>query len=189
MIRQVAIALALILLAGCGPSERPKLNIKREPHFEPLPVPPAKGIYRDPATETAAGTEIVEIGAFKGSCDFRFSGINDADLISLASPKGLRNYRLAGIGIPDGVRAEAHAQIRQWLADQEVGIVVEPGDPGAEAAIYVYGCGAKSLINLELVRSGLAVVSDAPSGQRDALSKASMEALGARRGVWGAKAK
>jgi len=181
----VTTALALALLVACGPSERPKLDVKREPRFAPLKVPEAKEIYKEPAATTATDAVVVEVGAFKGACDYSFSGINASDVVALASSTGLRSYRLAGIAIPDSMRDEAHSHLRGLLGGEKLGIEMETGDPGGEPSVYVYRCTAKTMLNADLVSAGLAMVSDAPTIHRDALNKASMQALSARRGVWG----
>lgn len=191
-VRVLASLLALALLAGCGPSERPKFNIKKARDYDPVaqgnPEPPAPAATTaTPPPDTAV--EVVEIGAFKGNCDQSFSGINDADVVALANPSGLRSYRLAGIAIPDEIRVEAHSELRSWLTGEPVGIEIEMGAPGPDAAAYLYRCSSKTMVNAELVRAGLAVVVDTPSVHRDALNKASMEALSVRRGVWGKGAK
>ena len=182
----IGIAL-LSVVAGCGSPERPKFNIKREPHIEPLPVPEAKEIYEEPAPATATDAVIVEIGAFKGSCEHTFSGINQQDLLALANSTGLRSYRLAGIAIPPEVQAGAHDQLRTWMDGEAIGVEIEGSAASLDPAAYLYRCSTKSMVNVELVRAGFAVVVDAPSAHRDALNQASMEALAARRGVWGRK--
>jgi len=161
--------------------------VKREPRFAPLKVPEAKEIYKEPATSTAPGSVIVEVGAFKGACDYSFSSINPSDVVALASPEGLRSYRLAGIAIPDSMREEAHSHLRGLVSGERLGIETEAGDPGGEPSVYVYRCSAKTMLNTELVSAGLAMVSDAPTVHREALNRASMEALSAKRGVWGKK--
>ncbi|MFA6955047.1 MAG: thermonuclease family protein [Thermoanaerobaculia bacterium] len=186
MTRWLALILALLLVAGCGPSERPKFNIKRAKDYEPI-VPPEspRATATADTTATAAPAIVVEIDAFKGTCDHSFSGINGQDVVSLANASGLRSYRLAGIAIPDEIRAEAHGQLRSWLEGDAIGVEIDGASPGAEPAAYVYRCSSKSMLNADLVSAGLAVVSDAPATHRDALNKASMQALTARRGVWG----
>lgn len=193
-IRAIAVAMILVTAAACGPSERPKLKIKRAADYEPIRPPeqqPRAATSDAAATDSAAptGTEttLVEIGAFKGSCDLSFSGINDQDVLALADASGLRSYRLAGVAIPPQVRAEAHAQLREWLEREAIGIEFEGSTAGMDRAVYVYRCSAKSMVNAELVRAGLAVVVDGPSLHGDALNAASMEALTAGRGVWGRK--
>ncbi|MCM2314356.1 MAG: thermonuclease family protein [Thermoanaerobaculia bacterium] len=192
-IRTIAAVMILATLAACGPSERPKFKIKRASDFEPImqPAPPPATTTDSAVTESAvsAGTDLtlVEVGGFSGSCDLTFSGINDQDVLALADASGLRGYRLAGIAIPPQTRAEAHAQLRSWLDKEEIGIEIEGSSPGIDRAVYVYRCSAKSMVNAELVRAGLAVVVDGPSLHRDALNRASMEALTAGRGVWGRK--
>lgn len=187
--RMLSSLLVLALLAGCGPSERPKFNIKRAEDYEPVvptgTAPPQATSTTATAPPSDTAFEVVEAGAFTGSCDHSFSGVNDTDILTLADASGLRSYRLAGVAIPDAARANAHAELRSWLTGEAVGIEVEAGSPGPEPAVYVYRCSSKTMVNAELVRSGLAVVVDSPSKHRDALSKASMEALAARRGVWG----
>ncbi|MBI2213821.1 MAG: thermonuclease family protein [Acidobacteria bacterium] len=187
MSRWIALTLALVLVADCGPSKRPKFNIKRAADYEPV-VPTATTAPTTSATP-ASDVTIVEIGAFKGSCEHSFSGINATDVVALANPSGLRSYRLAGIAIPPEIRANAHAQIRSWLEGEAVGLEIEGASPGIDPAAYLYRCSTKTMLNAELVRAGLAVVSDSPSAHRDALNKASMEALSARRGVWGSSGK
>jgi endonuclease YncB( thermonuclease family) len=186
MTRWLALILALLLVAGCGPSERPKFNIKRAKDYEPI-VPPAQPRATAAADSAATATEatVVEIEAFQGSCDYSFSGINDEDVIALANASGLRSYRLAGIAIPREIRAEAHSQLRSWLEGDAIGIEVEGANPGPEPAAYIYRCSTKMMLNADLVRAGLAVVSDSPSNHRDTLNRASMEALSAHRGIWG----
>jgi endonuclease YncB( thermonuclease family) len=194
MSRWIAIGVVLALVAGCGPSERPKFNIKRAADLEPIIPPDSTATASASATESAApeasaDAEIVEIGAFAGRCNYSFSGINAADVVALADPSGLRGYRLAGIAIPPAVREESHAQLESWLTDEPLGVEAEAGSTGAERSVYIYRCSAKTMLNAELVGAGLAVVIDAPSMHRDVLDKASMEALAARRGVWAAKTK
>jgi endonuclease YncB( thermonuclease family) len=190
MTRWLALLLALLLVAGCGPSERPKFNIKRAKDYEPIipPDPPRATATAAPAA-TATEATLVEIEAFKGPCDQSFSGINGQDVVALASASGLRSYRLAGIAIPDEIRAEAHSQLRSWLEGDAIGIEIEPASPGAEPAAYVYRCSSKSMLNTDLVSAGLAVVDDSNSAHHDALAKASVQALSARRGVWGKQRK
>lgn len=195
MSRWIAWGLALALVAGCGPSKRPKFNIKRASDYEPVvttAAPPATPAVNPEAVSTAPAegeVTVVEVGSFKGSCDQSFSGINENDIVALADSSGLRSYRLAGIAIPPGIRADAHAQIRSALEGEAIGVEIEAASPGVDPAAYLYRCSAKSMLNAELVSAGLAVVSDAPSAHREALNKASMEALGARRGVWGRQGK
>lgn len=192
-IRTIAAAMILATFAACGPSERPKFKIKRAADYEPIIQPETSGTattdgtVSDPAPPSGTEMTLVEVGAFKGSCDLTFSGINDQNVLALADASGLRDYRLAGIAIPPQVRAEAHAQLRSWLDGEEIGVEIEGTSPGIDRAVYVYRCSAKSMLNADLVRAGLAVVVDGPSLHRDALNQASMEALTAGRGVWGRK--
>lgn len=194
-IRTIPIATILLCAVACGPSERPKFHIKKASDYEPIvtPAPPPTASSTQPATASVAppGSEmtIVEVGGFKGACDHSFSSINDEDLVALANPTGLRSYRLAGIAITPGIRAEAHAQLRSWLLGEAIGVELDSAGGGSQPAAYLYRCSSATMVNAELVRSGLAVVSDAPSMHRDALGKASMEALSARRGVWATKGK
>jgi len=190
--RSIAIAIVLVLVAGCGPSERPKFNIKRASDYEPLrTTEPRTDTTATTAPPEPAGTEmtVVEIGAFKGECDRTFSGINGEDLVSLANAGGMRSYRLAGIAIPAGIRGETHERLRGWLEGEALGIEVESGSGGGQPAVYIVRCSTKTWINEELVREGLAMVADTSSAHRDALNQASMEALTARRGVWGRSSK
>lgn len=190
MTRWLALLLAILIVAGCGPAERPKFNIKRAKDYEPI-IPPESS--RAPATTDSAATAtpvtVEEIEGFKGPCDHSFSGINDQDVVALADATGLRSYRLAGIAIPGEIRAETHGQLRSWLEGDTLGIEVEGASPGVEPAAYVYRCSTKTMLNADLVSAGLAVVSESPSIHREALNRASMEALSARRGVWGAQRK
>lgn len=189
-VRTIAVALILVTAAACGPSERPKFNIKRASDYEPIRQPePPRTTSATPDSAATAGSEItlVELGAFKGSCEFSFSGINDQDLVALANATGLRSYRLAGIAIPPQARPEAHAQLRSWVVGEPISIEIEASSPGHDQAVYLYRCSAKAMLNTDLVRDGLAVVVDGPSAHREALNQASMEALTAGRGVWGRK--
>ena len=187
--RVLASMLTLALLIGCGPSDRPKFNIKKAKDYDPVvegnPELPAPASTTAAAPPPDTAIEVVEVGAFRGNCDQSFSGINDADVVALANASGLRSHRLAGIAIPDEIRVEAHSVLRSWLTGELVGIEIETGAPGPDTAAYLYRCSSKTMVNAELVRAGLAVVVDTPSVHRDALNKASMEALSARRGVWG----
>lgn len=189
MARWIALLFAFLMVAGCGPSERTKPETDRTKGNQARAVTGTDGSTAS-ATADAAATEssevaVIEIGTFQGICDHTFSGINDQDVVALANASGLRSFRLAGIAIPAEIRAEAHAQLRSWLEGQPIGVEVEAFAQDGDPAAHIYRCSTKTLLNADLVSAGLAVVADVPSAHRDALSRASMEALSARRGVWG----
>lgn len=189
----LAALFALVVVAfGCGEPEVKKLNITRAEDLQPIapaqttPDPLLETTTTEaPVAEDGTPMEILEVGGFRGQCDHTIVGVNEADVVAMRKGNAVASYRLAGISIPDDARFQAHNRIRYLLERKQAGIELEPNSPGLDRAAYLYVCPDGTMVNLELVREGLAVPSDAVSMHKGALDKASIEALTAGRGVWG----
>jgi endonuclease YncB( thermonuclease family) len=187
--------LSTLLFAACTEPTKPikKLNIKRAADYEPIVAPATTtdsatvGEATSDAIEPPASAplEIVEVQGYRGECDSSFVGINEDGLVTVRTGAQVRTHRLAGISIPAGVRDEAHNQIRRWLDKKNMSVEVDDSVPSLDVAAYLHLCPDGLMINEELVRVGLAVPSESRFRRTDALKKASVEALTARRGVWG----
>lgn len=184
----VALLCAAMLLA-CSEPTKPikKLNIKRAADLEPIAAPAATAQESVPPAEVepSAEIEIVEVEGYHGTCDSTFVGINDESLVTVRSANDVRTHRLAGISIPEAVRLEAQNEVRRRLDKKSISVEVDEFVPAIDSAVYLYVCPDGTMINEELVRAGLAVPAESRYRRSDALEKASIEALTARRGVWG----
>lgn len=198
----VLAVLAALVWVACSEPSKPikKLNIRKASDFEPIAAPVetgTSGTSDGSSTETPANTtaeepgppmEIIDVQGYKGSCDHFFVGINDDDLATLRSASQVRTFRLAGISIPESVKLEAHNQIRVWLDDRRISVEIDDSVPAIDSGAYLHLCPDGFQVNLELVREGLAVPTEQRYRRTDELKKASIEALTARRGVWGRSA-
>ncbi len=174
-----------VIVAGCDTKPRPAFNVPRARTMaapSPGETTDTTGATVSPAPQ--APTKVIEVGGFRGRCDSQLSAVTDGSLLVLTGRAGTRTYRLAAVAVPADVRTEANEHMRHWLEGETLGVDLEKAAPGVDGAVYIYRCSDHAMLNADLVREGLALPNDSLSKHKDALGKASVEAMTSQQGIW-----